>query len=89
MQNDTTVIAQNVVSVSDTLAIFNKYSQASGAENHLNKTIALVINGVFKPSLLPPNISVVDTAKICDVHFGKHSDKKNEEMLRTKYRQLD
>jgi hypothetical protein len=40
---DTTVITQNEVSVSETLAIFNKYSQASGAEINLNKTVALVI----------------------------------------------
>jgi hypothetical protein len=79
--DDTTILAQNEFSVNTALSLFGVYSKASGAEININKTTALVVNGTFKQSLLPPGLKLTDNAKICGVFFGHGADSLNEAML--------
>jgi hypothetical protein len=79
--DDTTILAQNEFSVITALSLFGVYSKASGAEININKTTALVVNGTFKQSLLPPGLKLTDNAKICGLFFGHGADSLNEAML--------
>jgi hypothetical protein len=82
--DDITILAQNEASVSTALSLFKLYSRASGAEINVNKTTALIINGAFRQTLLPPGIQFTNNAKICGVFFGSEAVKLNEKMLITK-----
>jgi hypothetical protein len=82
--DDTTALVQNEASVNEVLALFDKYSRASGAQLKISKSTALVINGKFYNALLPSSLHITDTAKICGICFGAQAGPKNEELLRTK-----
>jgi hypothetical protein len=81
--DDTTALVQNEASVKEVLALFDKYSRASGAQLNISKSTALVINGKFYNALLPSSLQITDTAKICGIFFGAQAGPKNEELLRT------
>jgi hypothetical protein len=81
--DDTTALVQNEASVKEVLALFDKYSRASGAQLNISKSTALVINGKFYNALLPSSLQITDTVKICGIFFGAQAGPKNEELLRT------
>jgi hypothetical protein len=81
--DDITALVQNETSVKEVLALFEKYSRASGAQLNINKSTALVVNGKFYNTLLPPSLQITDTAKICGIYFGDQAGQKNEELLKT------
>jgi hypothetical protein len=78
--DDTTALVQNEASVKEVLALFDKYSRASGAQLNISKSTALVINGKFYNALPPSSLQITDTAKICGIFFGAQAGPKNEEL---------
>jgi hypothetical protein len=76
-------LVQNETSAIEVLALFDKYSRASGVQLNISKSTALVINGKFYNILLPPSLQITDTAKICGIFFGAQASPKNEELLKT------
>jgi hypothetical protein len=80
---DITALVQNETSIKEVLALFDKYSRASGAQLNISKSTALVINGKFYDTLLLPSRQITDTAKICGIFFGAQASPKNAELLKT------
>jgi hypothetical protein len=80
--DDATLLARDEFSIGEALRLFKIYSRASGAEINISKTTALVVNGRFQQSLLPPDVTLTTDSKICGVFFGDNATRNNVNMLK-------